>query len=151
MVYLAAPADGEGPDLEVGISAVDTGGSILRKRLTDTIVAATREDVGFDRSTTPEARDWLLERAARLSDRVLGAGISGQTACLRPLTPDGKPYVGAASGWENVYIAAGHASEGIHYGPVTAMAMADLITSGASDIDVSALDPGRAAAGQVGH
>jgi glycine/D-amino acid oxidase-like deaminating enzyme len=60
------------------------------------------------------------------------------------LTPDGKPYVGAAPGWENVHIAAGHASEGIHYGPVTAMAIADLITNGASDIDVSALDPGRA-------
>ncbi len=144
MVYLEAPADGEGPDLEVGLSSVDTGGSILRKRLTDTIVAATREDVGFDRSTTVEARDWLLERAATLSDRVMGAGISGQTACLRPLTPDGKPYVGAAPGWENVHIAAGHASEGIHFGPVTAMAMADLITNGASDIDVSALDPARA-------
>ncbi|MCH7740247.1 MAG: FAD-binding oxidoreductase [Chloroflexi bacterium] len=147
MVYLAAPSDGDGPDLEVGLSAVDTGGSILSKRLTDTIVAATREDVGFDRSTTSAARDWLLKRAATLSDRVMGAGISGQTACLRPLTPDGKPYVGAAPGWENVHIAAGHASEGIHYGPVTAMAMADLIINGTSDIDVSALDPGRASSG----
>ena len=147
MVYLAAPSEDDGPDLEVGLSAVDTGGSILRKRLTDTIVAATREGVGFDRSTTREARDWLLERGATLSDRIMGAGISGQTACLRPLTPDGKPYVGAAPGWENVHIAAGHASEGIHYAPVTAMAMADLITSGASDIDVSALDPARAMAG----
>ncbi len=145
MVYLQAPGEGDGPDLELGFGAVDTGGSILHKRLTDTIVAATREDVGFDRSTTEEGRDWLLERGAALSERVMNAGISGQTACLRPLTPDGKPYVGAAPGWENVYIAAGHAGEGIHYGPVTAMAMADLITNSESDIDVAALDPGRAA------
>lgn len=144
MIYLAAPASGDGPNLEVGISAVDGGASILCKRLTDTIVGATQEDVGFDRSTTPEARDQLLKLAAILSDRVLDAKISGQTACLRPMTPDGKPYVGAAPGWENVHIAAGHSSEGIHYGPVTAMAMADLITNGASDLDVSALDPGRA-------
>ena len=44
--------------------------------------------------------------------------VSHQTACLRPMPADGKPYVGLAPGWENVYIASGHWSEGVHYGSV---------------------------------
>jgi glycine oxidase len=146
MVVLAAPDPDAALDIadpRVGISAFDTGGSILRKRLSDTLVAATKEDVGFDLTTTIEARDWLLERAAQLSDRVLDAQISGQTACLRPITPDGKPYVGAAPGWRNAYIAAGHASEGIHFAPVTAAAMSELIVTGQSSHDIGPLSPAR--------
>jgi glycine oxidase len=125
------------------MSSFDTGGSRLQKRLSDTLVSATKEDVGFDVTTTIEARDWLLERAAQLSDRVMDAQISGQTACLRPVTPDGRPYVGAAPGWRNVYIAAGHASEGIHFGPVTAAAMSGLITEGKSPHEIGPLSPAR--------
>ena len=143
MVYLAPPDDAEGPDVTTGLSAPEIPGSLIRKRLTDTTVGATKEDVGFDRSTTTEARDTLLTQMAKLSDRVLSARISGQTACLRPITPDGKPYVGKAPNWQNVYVAAGHASEGIHYAPVTALAMSGLITNSDSTVDISALNPNR--------
>ena len=144
LVYLAPPGPDEGPELAAGLTAVEDGGSIIAKRLTDTIVAATQEDAGFDVSTTTEARDELLTRAARLSERVMTAGISGQTACLRPLSADGKPYVGRVPGWEGVYLAAGHTSEGVHYAPVTARAIAGLIADGRSEYDISALDPARA-------
>lgn len=145
LVYLAPPTEAEGPELTVGLSAIEVPSSIIKKRLTDTAVGATREDVGFDRTTTPEALELLLSQMSTLSDRVSSARISGQTACLRPITPDGRPYVGKAPNWDNVYIAAGHASEGIHYAPVTARAMAGLITDGKSSVDISALDPARAA------
>ena len=144
MVYLARPEPDEGPELKSGFSAVELSGSVIRKRLTNTTVGATREDVGFDRSTTEEARDFLLSQMAKLSERVLSARITGQTACLRPVTPDGRPYVGRAPRWDNVYVAAGHASEGIHYSPVTAVAMADLIKDSTTTIDLAALDPSRA-------
>jgi glycine oxidase len=143
MVYLAPPGDGDGPDITTGLSALEIPGSMIRKRLTDTTVGATKEDVGFDRATTTEARDSLLTDMAKLSDRVVSARISGHTACLRPITPDGRPYVGKAPKWQNVYVAAGHASEGIHYAPVTALAMAELITNSDSTVDVSALNPNR--------
>ena len=144
LVYLAAPAAGEGPELSSGFSAIERSGSVIKKRLTDNTVGSTREHVGFDRSTTTEARDQLLIQVAALSERVFSARISGQTACLRPITPDGRPYVGRAPDWDNVYVAAGHASEGIHYAPITATAMANLIGDGTAKIEISALSPERA-------
>ena len=145
MVYLAPATEEDGPELDVGLSAAEVSGSIIKKRLTDTAVGATKESVGFDRSTTPEARELLLSQGAALSDRVATASISGQTACLRPITPDGRPYVGAAPRWDNVFVAAGHASEGIYYAPITAFAMAELIANDKSPVDISALNLDRAA------
>jgi glycine oxidase len=147
MVYLAPPEPGEGPELLVGLSAVEVAGSMIKKRLSDTVVGATKEDVGFDRSTTAEAMEMMLAQMTAVSERVASARISGQTACLRPITPDGRPYVGRAPKWENVYVAAGHASEGIHYAPVTAYAIAGLIADGKSPVDISALSPSRATDG----
>jgi glycine oxidase len=143
LVYLAAPGEGDGPDLDIGLNIVEHGGSILRKRLSDTIVAASREYVGFDRSTTTGARDELLINAARLSSRIETACISGQTACLRPISADGRAYVGLVPGWDAVYLATGHSGEGIHYGPVTADAIAGLIADGRCEHDIAPLSPAR--------
>ena len=149
LVYLAPPEDGEGPELEIGLNIVEHGGSLIRKRLSDTIVAASREFVGFDTSITTSARDELLINAARLSDRIENARISGQTACLRPYSADGRAYVGGVPGWDSVFLATGHSGEGIHYGPVTAAAIAGLIADGASGYDIAPLSPARAGAATV--
>jgi len=144
LVYLASPGDREGPELEIGIDIVEDGGSLIPKRLSDTIVAASKEYVGFDRSITASARDALLLRAARLSDRVQTARISGQTACLRPISADGRAYVELVPGWDHVYLSTGHSGKGIHYGPVTADAIAGLIAEGRSEHDIALLSPARA-------
>jgi glycine oxidase len=143
MLHLERPGPGEGRDFDIGMSAHDLGGSILPKRDGNTILGATREDVGFDRSLTTQARDLLLSQAQRLSTRVLSARLARQTACLRPYTPDMRAFVGAAPRWNGVYLAAGHYSEGIHYGPVSANALAGLIVDGKPGHDLSAYDPGR--------
>jgi glycine oxidase len=143
MLHLERPGPSEGPDFEVAISGFDLGGSILPKRDANTIIGATREDVGFDRTLTTEARDILLSQAVRLSKKVLSAKLARQTACLRPLTPDQRPYVGIAPRWEHLYLAAGHYSEGIHFGPVTASAVTGLIADGRANYDISAYDPAR--------
>lgn len=144
LVYLAPPNENEGPELEIGLEIVEDGGSLLSKRLNGTIVAASRDFVGFDRSTTDEARDELLINAARLSDRINDAQVSDQTACLRPISDDGRAYVGLVPGWDNAYLATGHSGEGIHYGPVTAAAITDLISDGTTQYDIGPLSPARA-------
>ena len=143
LVYLAAPEEGDGPELDIGLNLVEDGSSILRKRLSDTIVGVSKEYVGFDRSTTTGAREELLINAARLSRRVEMASISGQTACLRPISADGRAYVGLVPGWDAVYLATGHSGEGIHYGPVTADAIAGLISDGRCEHDIAPLSPTR--------
>jgi len=142
MLYIAAEPSDEAAR-RVCLMAFDTEGSITPKKIGDTIIGATREDVGFDRTTTEAGRLELVEKAARLSGRILSARLSDQTACLRPKPEDGKPYVGRAPGWEGVYLATGHWSEGLHYGPLTGAALAGMIVDGVSEHDISALDPAR--------
>ena len=56
---------------------------------------------------------------------------------------DGKPYVGTAPGHDNAYMAAGHWSEGVHYGPLTGEYLAELIVDGESEHDFGAISTGR--------
>ena len=49
-------------------------------------------------------------------------------AGLRPVSPDGMPYLGAVDGMVNLYAATGHAMMGLSLGPVTGRLMADLLT-----------------------
>ena len=146
MLHIAAEP-GDEAARRVCLKAFDAGGSIVPaivpKKIGDTIIAATREDVGFDRTTTEAGRVEIVGRVARLSERILSARLSDQTACLRPKPADGKPYVGRAPGWDGVYLATGHYSEGLHYGPLTGAALAGMIVDRVPEYDISALDPAR--------
>lgn len=62
---------------------------------------------------------------------------------LRSLTPDGLPIIGRLSPKDNLYVATGHGMLGVTLAPVTAVALADLIHSGASAIDIDAFSPDR--------
>ncbi len=123
---------------------MDDGGVIFPRRISPTILGATKEDGrGFDRETSDYPWEFIIPRVQRLSERIDESMVSHQTACLRPMPADGKPFVGGAPGWDNVYIASGHWSEGVHYGPLTGKSIAELITDGATSTDISAIDAAR--------
>lgn len=46
---------------------------------------------------------------------------------LRPMTPDGLPIIGAVPGFKNLYIASGHAMQGLTLAPNTAKAITQII------------------------
>jgi glycine/D-amino acid oxidase-like deaminating enzyme len=80
----------------------------------------SKEDVGFDRGTTPEATTAILSRAARVFPALRQARVVRQWAGLRVLSPDGKPvyaqsraHPGAAivTCHSGVTLAAAHAGE----------------------------------------
>jgi len=62
---------------------------------------------------------------------------------LRPVTPDGLPYIGKAAGILNVIIAGGHAMLGISEGTGTGKLVCELIGQKSTSMDISAFDPGR--------
>ncbi len=62
---------------------------------------------------------------------------------LRPCTPDGLPYLGRTSRWENVVVATGHAMLGMSMGPITGKLVAELISGETPSIDLAALRPER--------
>ena len=148
LLYMHLPAD-EARDIEqdrppATMHNMDDGGVILTRRLSRTVLGATKEDgKGYDREPSDYAWEFILPRVQRLTNRIGKDSVTHHTACLRPMPADGKPYVGQAPAWQNLYIASGHWSEGVHYAPLTGKAIADLITTGTTATDISAISPSR--------
>ncbi len=61
----------------------------------------------------------------------------------RPMTPDGLPCIGRLSGHGNCWVAAGHGMLGVTLGPSTGVALADMMTSGESRVDLTPFAPAR--------
>jgi D-amino-acid dehydrogenase len=57
---------------------------------------------------------------------------------LRPVTPDGLPYIGKTSKFENVIFAGGHAMLGISEGAGTGLLVSQLVENKKTEIDMSA-------------
>jgi D-amino-acid dehydrogenase len=62
---------------------------------------------------------------------------------LRPVSPDGLPYVGRVRRYTNLSIATGHAMLGLSLGPVTGKLMAEILSKERPSIDTTLLDPQR--------
>ena len=55
----------------------------------------------------------ILRQAGRFVSACRGPRVVKQTACLRPLSPDGLPILGAAPGLSGAFIATGHGRAGL--------------------------------------
>ncbi len=84
----------------------------------------------FDRQTTESARLELLQRAIDVFPDLERAELVQQLAGSRPLSPDAKPIIGPVPGLEGALLATGHATKGIHLGPVTGRIIADYVRHG---------------------
>jgi glycine/D-amino acid oxidase-like deaminating enzyme len=108
------------------------------------LLGTTEEDVGFDDAPTREARDSILQFGVRYASSLGSAALVEQTACLRPLSADEMPIVGAVAGLDGAYVATGHGRKGILMSPPTGAAVAELILDGgASTLDLSNFSPSR--------
>ena len=91
------------------------------------LVGSTEEDAGFDARPTAGAIADLLDFAETLLPSLAQATVERCWAGLRPGSPDGKPYLGAVPGVDNLFVAAGHFRSGIQLSPGTALVMKELI------------------------
>ncbi len=62
---------------------------------------------------------------------------------LRPVSPDGLPYIGRSSQYSNLVIATGHAMMGWSLGPATGKFVAELISGNKLSMDISPFAPER--------
>ena len=105
------------------------------------VVGASEEERGADTTVTAGGVLDLLRPAADLLPGVAELALAETLAGLRPGTPDNAPVLGHLHG--KVYVAGGHYRHGVLLAPVTAHAVADLVTRGSTDVDVSAFGAGR--------
>lgn len=62
---------------------------------------------------------------------------------LRPVSPDGMPYIGRTQRWKNLTVATGHAMMGLSLAPVTGKIVAGLIEGEASPVALDLVSPDR--------
>ena len=103
-------------------------------------LGGTEEHVGFDHVPDATGRETLLRGAAGVLDRG-ELEVLDHVAALRPVTPDGLPIVGAAPGWENVFLATGAGRKGMLLSAGMARATADLVLEGSTSLPVGPCSP----------
>jgi glycine/D-amino acid oxidase-like deaminating enzyme len=130
--YIAAKYDSNLTCREsMGISIEQTGNGNL-------LLGSTREFVGFDKRTTPDAVRRIVSETTRMLPRLKDAHLIRAFAGLRPYTKDGLPILGKADSLKGFFMACGHEGDGIALSPITGLLIAELIADGHASIS---LDP----------
>ena len=101
-------------------------------------LAATVENgAGFNVTPSGKALESLSQRGMRMIPELESHQLVLQTACVRPVSSDGDPILGKVPGKEGMFIATGTGGKGILLAPVIGQALADLITTGETDYEIS--------------
>jgi D-amino-acid dehydrogenase len=105
----------------------------------------TMELTGFDEPNNPARLRGIVKSAAHYYPDVTAAHFERATvrSGLRPCSPDGLPYVGRFSGFDNLSIAAGHAMMGVSLGPITGKLIAEILSNEPPSCSVPGLSPDR--------
>ena len=99
----------------------------------------TEDEAGFDRDPSASAAERIMQGASRVFPAITEGVVELHTACLRPVSPDNAPILGAVPGMQGVYIATGAGRKGILAAPALGKATADLVTTGATDLPIAPL------------
>ncbi|MEO3858047.1 glycine oxidase ThiO [Acrocarpospora sp. B8E8] len=105
-------------------------------------LGATMEEQGFDPRVTAGGVYQLLRDARDLVPGIAELELAETRTGFRPGTPDNLPLIGA-TGLPGVYVATGHHRAGVLLSPITADAVAALLTGAPPPPSLAACDPAR--------
>ena len=103
-------------------------------------VAGTMEFRDPDAPGVPARVDAIVASARTLLDGVRWEQRADVWVGPRPVTPDGRPVIGAVRA-PNVYVAGGHGMWGLVHGPVTGRLLAEQVTTGKQPAALREFDP----------
>jgi glycine oxidase len=107
------------------------------------VIGATMEERGHDTTVTAGAVHDLLRAAIDVVPGVSELELVETNVGLRPGTPDNAPIIGVSTDDERVVYATGHHRNGILLAPVTADAVASILTGDEPPAVVAAFGVGR--------
>ena len=90
-------------------------------------IAGTLELAGLDLTLNARRLAALRRAASGYLDSWEPAGVQVEWAGLRPLAPDGLPYIGAVPHHPGLYVATGHGMLGVTLAPATGFFLASLL------------------------
>ncbi len=103
------------------------GHYVIPRRDGHVLVGSTMERVGFDKRTTDEARQELLDATRQIMPVLLESPLVNHWAGLRPGTAQGIPYICEHPQVQGLFVSAGHFRNGVVIGPASARLLADLV------------------------
>lgn len=101
--------------------------------------AGTLELAGFDTRINQRRVKAIHRNALEYLVEMGPLEIEEPWAGLRPVSPDGLPYIGRSRTYPNLILATGHAMQGVSMGPITGQLVADLISDRKPGIDIAGL------------
>ena len=101
------------------------------------LIGSTLEDVGFDKSTTAEARDLLWQRAQLLLPALREMPLKQHWSGLRPASPSNIPTIGRHPQLGNLYVNSGHFRYGVTMAPASAAILMNELNGVEQPFDVS--------------
>ncbi|WGK66227.1 NAD(P)/FAD-dependent oxidoreductase [Croceiramulus getboli] len=107
--------------------------------------AGTMEIAGINQKINQKRVDAIAEGVARYFPEVkISEEEKAQAACgLRPVTPDGMPYIGKSKQCVNLTLATGHAMMGWSLGPATGKLVQEIIDDQKTSVPMERFDPDR--------
>lgn len=108
-----------------------------------TVIGATVEDVGFDRSIDTLQLAALLDDASQLLPELQHSAVLSSWSGLRPTTEDHLPAIGRLPGARRLFIASGHYRNGILLAPGTAELLTQQLCGEPPSLSLTAFAPGR--------
>ncbi|MGI9551806.1 MAG: NAD(P)/FAD-dependent oxidoreductase [Aurantibacter sp.] len=107
--------------------------------------AGTMEFSGINHKIRKERVDAIADLAPTYYNglQILQPERDAAQCGLRPISPDGLPYIGRTSKYDNLTIATGHAMMGWSLGPATGKLVSEIIASRKTAMAISAFSPDR--------
>ena len=107
--------------------------------------AGTMEIAGINQTINRKRVEVIAKAATHYypSVQLSAQEIEAATCGLRPLSPDGLPYLGKPQSCENITIATGHAMLGWTLGPGTGKLVSELILNKKTSLELSPYHPNR--------
>ena len=99
------------------------------------LFGSTLERVGFDKSTTAEARTSLCTDAESLLPALAGCRIEHHWAGLRPGSPAGVPFIGEHPGIRQLFVNTGHFRNGVVLAPASVQLLTELVLGHTPSLD----------------
>jgi D-amino-acid dehydrogenase len=122
---------------EARVAVTPMGGSLR--------IGGTMEVVGLDETIQPHRVQGIIESVPRYFPDFSPEDFAGIQPWrgLRPVTPDGLPYLGRFGAAPNLIAATGHAMMGLSLGPITGRLVAEIVAGEPPSIDLNLLNPDR--------
>ena len=107
--------------------------------------AGTMEIGGINHAINQGRVNAIANAAERYyPDLKISDSERAQAACgLRPLSPDGLPFIGKSKVCENLIIATGHAMMGWSLGPATGKLVSEIISDKKTSLNLKPFNPDR--------